>query len=335
MLKQNKGERLIFVSGAPRSGTTLVQNMLDSHPDICGGPEFLHIPDIILLRNKLHASIEKKWIDLYCSHEQVDALTSLLIESFLLPLADKHGCVLLSEKSPSSILVFPDLIKMFPAARFINVVRDPRAIVASMLQVGVRAKRKNIRSQKFTRSLTHAIDHVESCFDSGFEASLNAGERLLTVVYEGLVKDPEYETKRICNFLNINWSSQMICPSKKKHLGENAITINSNEIWYDANTYNSDPTTKNIHKWKATLTPAQQIAISLSFKDSKELVQLGYDFSLDGWSATRRIVYTSLYRFFRTARELLHHIPSFSRKLARKPSSGLRLLAAKKPNRTK
>ena len=124
----------------------------------------------------------------------------------------------------------------------------------------------------------------------------------------------------------------MIYPSKKQHLGEKAITIHSNEIWYDANTYNSDPTTENIHKWKATLTPAQQIAISLAFKDSRELAQLGYDFSLDGWSATRRIFYTVLYRFFQTARALLLYIRSFSRKLSRKLSSGLRVLGAIKPN---
>ena len=52
-----RGEQFIFVGGAARSGTTLVQNILDSYPYIIGGPEFRNIPSIIKLRNELHESI--------------------------------------------------------------------------------------------------------------------------------------------------------------------------------------------------------------------------------------------------------------------------------------
>src|SRR5262245_2335183 len=83
-----QGERLIFVGGPPRSGTTLVQNMLDCHGEIYGGPEFLHIPDIVQVRTLLHRSIAHKSIDLFCSYEQVDKMTAAWIEGLLLPLAD-------------------------------------------------------------------------------------------------------------------------------------------------------------------------------------------------------------------------------------------------------
>ncbi|NIA09336.1 MAG: hypothetical protein GWP10_06315 [Nitrospiraceae bacterium] len=119
MVDPNRGKRLIFVGGAPRSGTTLVQNMLDSHPDILGGPEFLHIPHIINLRKGLQHSIEREWIDLICSYDDVDKAICLLIECLLLPLADRHGCKFLSEKTPENVLVFSELISLFPGARFI------------------------------------------------------------------------------------------------------------------------------------------------------------------------------------------------------------------------
>lgn len=51
-MKGQKGERLIFTGGAARSGTTLVQNILDSHPDIVGGPEFLHLEDLMAFKKK-------------------------------------------------------------------------------------------------------------------------------------------------------------------------------------------------------------------------------------------------------------------------------------------
>jgi len=98
-------ERLIFVGGCPRSGTTLVQNMLDSHPDIFGGPEFLHFEDLIRFRKILGRSISVGWIDLFCSHDDLDHHLRTLIQNLFLPLADRQGCAYMSEKSPMNVLV--------------------------------------------------------------------------------------------------------------------------------------------------------------------------------------------------------------------------------------
>lgn len=281
MVPVNKGSRFIFVGGAPRSGTTLVQNMLDSHPDILGGPEFIHIPDIISLRNKLRASITAGWIDLFCSYADVDFHISALINSFLLPFADKYGCKFISEKTPGNIRVFSDLISLFPGSRFIHVVRDPRAIVASILQVGVRAGQKGINTASFTANLPAAISHTKKCFQSGFFASTVAPERVLTVAYEQLVREPEAETKKMCEFLEIEWCSQMTKPADIRHLGEDAITINSGEIWYDKQNYNRNPDVKDIDKWRTILTRRQQASVCDAFKDCDDLLKLGYDLSGD------------------------------------------------------
>src|SRR5205085_1802349 len=51
------GERLLFVGGPPRSGTTLVQKVLSAHPDVAGAGEFDFVPRIVDLRNELRASV--------------------------------------------------------------------------------------------------------------------------------------------------------------------------------------------------------------------------------------------------------------------------------------
>ena len=167
---RSDGQRLIFIGGSPRSGTTLLQNMLDSHPLILGGPEFLHLQDIVDLRRRLHSSITKGWIDIICTREDVDSYIIELIEKLFLPLADKNQCEFYSEKSPDNILVFSELIDLFPEAHFIQVIRDPRAIVSSMQQVKKRAIDKGVKPPYFTANLSASIAYVKKCFDAGFTA---------------------------------------------------------------------------------------------------------------------------------------------------------------------
>ena len=302
MLDENRGNRFIFIGGAPRSGTTLVQNMLDSHPDILGGPEFLHIPDIMRLRKILHRSISREYIDLFCSHNDVDRHITFLIKDLLLPLTDKQGCKFLSEKTPENVLVFSELIELFPQAHFIHVIRDPRAIVSSMQQVGNRAKDKGLGPPPFTANISASIAYIKKCFNAGFAASKNAPGKVLTVAYERLVMDPERETKRICKFLELEWTNQMITPGNKKHLGEKAITCRSNEIWYNAKTYYRNPDSQNIEKWKSQLTLAQQVRITMAFEDYEDLKEFEFEYGISSDSLTQGksvfwIKYVSLLRF--------------------------------------
>jgi hypothetical protein len=318
-MAEDRVKYFIFVGGAPRSGTTLVQNMLDSHPDILGGPEFMHLQDIVQLRKKMHGSIKKKRIDFYCSYEDVDKQISLFIESFFLPFIKKYEGKILSEKTPGNVFVFEELMELFPTSRYIHVVRDPRAIVASMLQVGKRAKHsKEAKTQLFTYSATAAINYIKRCFDIGFEVSRNSPDKVLTVVYEKLVIDPVSETKKICKFLDLDWSHDMIFPDKKNHLGEEAIT--HTEIWYDKDSYKRAPISSEIYKWKKQLNVIQKAIIFFSFFNYQELAELGYNISLKNIGMTTKIIYLSIgitwhliynffhffYRFIRKAPNIIY-----------------------------
>lgn len=318
MSNPSGSERLIFVGGCPRSGTTLVQNMLDSHPDIFGGPEFLHLQDIIQLRKKLRRSISVGWIDLFCSHEDLDRHLRLLVRNLFLPLADKYGCSYMSEKSPMNILVLSELTELFPEAHFIHVIRDPRAIVSSMKEVRVRAKEKQVDIPSFTASISSSIAYTRRCFEAGFAAVETAPDKILTLVYEHLVRNPEKESKKICKFLGLDWSSRMLAPQNKKHLGEKAITTNSDEIWYDRKTYYQDPHGSSIEKWKTQLTPLQQIEITRAFRNDKALSSLGYDFSLDSIPWMKRGFMTGMVVFLEFGRKTLSRFVSLVRSVLRK-----------------
>lgn len=299
------GQNLVFVGGSARSGTTLVQNIIDSHPEVFGGPEFLHIPEIIKLRNDMQRSVSRGWIDLICSNDDVDSNFRELILNFLVPFAKRHEGKILSEKTPENVLVFKELAELLPDSKLILVVRDPRAIVASMQEVGRRARKKGLVVQDFTRSTPAAIKYIKRCMGAGFKALQQAPERVMVIVYEELVRDPELIARKICDFLLIEWDSAMCFPGEKKHLGEQAITAQSNELWYSSDQYRSNPNTESLEKWKTVLSSGDKVYIASAFKNYHELTDLGYNFSMEGIPFLMRIWGTFIYTCGRLQRLFL------------------------------
>ena len=110
----------------------------------------------------------------------------------------------------------------------------------------------------------------------------------------------------------------MLTPQKKKHLGEKAITSNSDEIWYDMKTYYQDPHDENIEKWKKRLSPIQQVRITRAFKDYEALRPFDYDFSLDNLPWMKRVFVTVSVVFLEIGRKLYMRFISLARRILRK-----------------
>lgn len=297
----------------------MVQNMLDSHPLVLGGPEFLHLKDFMGLRQKLFSSISLEWIDIICSRDDVDSQLTEWIHKLFLPLAEKHRCEFYSEKSPDNILVFSDLLELFPQSHFIQIIRDPRAILSSFMQVKKRAVKKGIKPPWFTANTSTSITYIKTCFSSGNQACQNAPEKVLNVNYEQLIADPETNTKRICDHLGISWDDHMLRPGEKEHIGVQAITVKSNELWYDSKSYGQNINTRYSEKWRRELPMLQQLRATMAFSDNKDLAQYGYDFSIAGLARGHRlgrqvIIYSLSFiiSIERTIRIVIRNIPGSS-----------------------
>ena len=142
----------IFIIGCPRSGTTLLQQMLDAHSDILITPEthfmqyFLNrreeygdlnqdvnyqqliqniiaLPEFSEMELSAHAFSEAAWRN----ERNYAAIFLLLLEKF----AHSRGVQIVGKKTPNHVMHIPKLKQLFPSARFVNIVRDPRAVVNS------------------------------------------------------------------------------------------------------------------------------------------------------------------------------------------------------------
>lgn len=260
----------MFVGGCPRAGTTLLQNMLDSHPDIAGGPEFDHLPRIVELRALLQAGQTSGRLAAF--ELDVDSSVSALVADLLDHYRKRRGTRLLSEKTPENALHFAELLELFPAARAIFVIRDPRAVAASMLAVGARASRRSAPTPPYTRSVVQAIDTIAEYNDAGL--GLSPHERLYTVRYESLVETPADTTRALCGFLGLEWDKAMLRPSAIAHDGSTVL----DDVWYTQSMYQSDPDPARVETWRQRLGRRRQGLVESAFRlDTRLTHEWGYD----------------------------------------------------------
>jgi len=250
-----------------------MQNLLNNHPEICGGPEFDRVPDIVKLRDQLQASVASGRIGEYCTTEKIDEAIGCFIEDLLLPYASKHNARMVSEKTPWNVLYFSQLIQVFPSAKLVFCVRDPRAVVSSMLQVGGRFKERGQMGPAFTRSINSAIQLIKKCNATGLDAYKKNKDQVLLVKYENLVNTPEETGKKICNFLNVEFFDQMLALDK----GKDNVVKHADGLWNKKEALMQKPDKRRLNAWQDKLTIYQQVYITNEFKNDQNLNELGYE----------------------------------------------------------
>jgi hypothetical protein len=192
--REAKGDRLLvaptFILSSPRSGSTLMRVMLNSHSQILA-PHEVHLRDIrvsVPYKYAVHA-IWELGLD---RRDLQDLLWDRLMHRELL----LSGKSLLVNKTPSDALIWRDIVECWPDARFIFLLRHPLAVTASWNKA-----RKGWSRQRAAEDILTYLEGVES-------ARQERGG--LTVRYEDVTADPERELRRICEFLGVPWEDQML-----------------------------------------------------------------------------------------------------------------------------
>jgi hypothetical protein len=131
----------IFIGGAPRSGTTYLQLLLYATGRFATAQESHLFPDFLARMDERWRAFEEKAV----AHRHVglpavisapafdDVLRGVALDVMQAIASPKPDAEWILEKTPANILVWPLIVRLFPQARLINVVRDPRAVVASTI----------------------------------------------------------------------------------------------------------------------------------------------------------------------------------------------------------
>ncbi len=245
-------ENIIFVGGAPRSGTTLVQRILSAHSLIYGGPEFDLLPEIVKLRNIFLEKIEAGRIDSYLNNDEADeVIRQFVMAIFRKKIGRENNKKYISEKTPFNITVFPELIRIFPRSHFIFVMRDPRAIVASLMEVGMKYRRDKREPPEFARNTLFAIEHINEFWARGGQ-TLASSDRVHVVYYEDVVLSPEATIRGLMQNIGLPYEVQITNIKDKKM--DIAGYKTGEQYWYTVDQLQKGIEDGSLEKWKSILT---------------------------------------------------------------------------------
>ncbi len=158
------------------------------------------------------------------------------------------------EKTPTHIFHIDEIAKAVPDAIFVEVVRDPRDILASKKtrRLDVWTSEKYAAEDRERKNLEKAFDPFwdslswKSAIRAGQSAREKYTDRIYSVAYENLVTDPENQIRKVCSFLNLEFEPEML----------NITTLNSAESLSNDNNDRGIVTT-SVGRWKKILTPAE------------------------------------------------------------------------------
>jgi hypothetical protein len=254
-------ESPIFVVGMPRSGTTLISAMLTAHRNIAISPETHFLSEWMRRYHRLDVRREKDFNKFWGRFSNSSFFRNLYLDaettrnmilssgdhdykdifSAILKLyAEKKGKRRWGEKTPTHYAHIQQLLEWYPESRIVYMVRDPRAVIASRLDM----------SEKYPLSWWYprTVDDIAVQWQDSIDILDHWANdnRVYPVLYEKLVQDTLSELRRVCDFIGEEYFSSMmdyIAVSKD---------LVGNEPWKEAvfKPIKGD----SIDKWRLTLS---------------------------------------------------------------------------------
>jgi Flp pilus assembly protein TadD len=191
-------DKPVFIVGMPRSGTSLVEQILASHPAIHGGGELDFLSHVWAGTIGMNRSKPQEYP--FCldrlTADQADGMS----EIYLRPLAALNPAASrLTDKLPLNSLHLGLISMLMPGARVIDVRRDPRdtclSCYFSLFDAGNDFKFDLEHTAHFLLQTDRLMRHWRQVLDLP----------ILEVSYEAIVADPETQTRRMLAFLGLPW----------------------------------------------------------------------------------------------------------------------------------
>src|SRR5207302_759677 len=200
--------RLALLCGHPRSGTTLLEQVLDAHPAIVATDE------TSILLGEAYSTLRRGFPE---NTSMVEILESASISALKQSRTDYFrltesfsgetiGNRLLIDKNPAMDVHIPIVARIFPEAAFLVALRDPRDVCLSCFMLPLPVGRLS--------ALYLSLEETAARYASVMGFSRAIRSRLpspqMEIRYEDVVADLEGASRRVLSFLGVEWNQEVL-----------------------------------------------------------------------------------------------------------------------------
>ena len=245
---------MFFIVGSARSGTTLLRLILSAHPEISVPPESRFITelyrtdevqvDTFLQELQGHKRFQVWELPVELVKAELNGRTTApyreAVEAVYRAYSKTRGKTRFGDKTPRYIEHIPLLARLFPDSKFIHQIRDGRNVALSYADVPFGPK---------------TVGKAAALWGLRVAMGLRDGralgpDRYHEIRYEDFVKNAPEHTKKLCEFLDIEFTEQML-----DHAEQSRSDILPRAHLYNPNV--SKPPTKNVRSWENQMPPKQ------------------------------------------------------------------------------
>ena len=201
----------IFILGMPRSGTTLVEQIVSSHSEVTGAGELGYV---------------RSFGDEYIAKGKAELNAKMILEfreNYIEALKKRcDGRSIVTDKMPHNFQYVGLILSAFPEAKVIHVNRDPAATCWS-----------NYKHFFPSKKLGYSYDLGDTITYFGLYKDLmkfwlnHYGDRIYNLNYDKLTVNQDDETRRLIKYLELNWEDDCLSPQYNKR---NTLTSSQQQV---------------------------------------------------------------------------------------------------------
>ncbi len=202
--KGHPSRRPIFITGMPRSGTTLVEQIISSHSQVYGAGELQWIGRITALFPQTNGGYPYPEGIHYMDERHLKSAGEYYLEK--LNIYNKETPYV-TDKLPHNFDHIGLIHLIFPNASIIHLKRDPRDVAVSNFYQNFAAMRGTMGFANDLKDIGHMLNDHEEIMKHWHKVLPG---KIFEVVYEELVEEPERVIREILNFIGLPWEDSVM-----------------------------------------------------------------------------------------------------------------------------
>jgi hypothetical protein len=240
----------VFVVGTPRSGTTLLQAILVNSGIFFPMPEthfFSRVAYGVPERN-LSKEDRQKILHILTKKVRIEIDETIIwrlqskidIFEYIIGTYNREQKKTFLEKTPRHVFFYQEIMKYYPDARFVCLIREPKNIISSQTTKTTNPEKSIARISLLYNKIARSI------------LELRKNDNVLLTRYEDLTNEPEQTTRSVFEFLNLPYD-----PSVVNNVAAPPGIVLPHETWKDRNLQLNKIQENDPDKWQAALSEYQ------------------------------------------------------------------------------